>query len=113
VAGRRGAALPVLPPGPVSQPLGNWLFGVAATSARNAWAVGGTSITDSSSGTFILHWNGTAWKRARGPSSHGGPNLYAVAATSARNAWAVGAMTSPPSDVVILHWNGTAWKRAA
>ena len=101
-------------PNPPSQPRGNWLFGVAATSARNAWAVGGTSITDASSGTFILRWNGTAWKRVPSPSPHGGPNLYAVAATSARNAWAVGAMTSPPpSNVVILHWNGTAWKRAA
>ncbi|HEY7143087.1 MAG TPA: hypothetical protein VH637_02500 [Streptosporangiaceae bacterium] len=29
------------------------LNGVAATSASNAWAAGGT---------FIVHWNGHAWK---------------------------------------------------
>ena len=38
------------------------LFGVAATSAANAWAVGGLDRP------LILHWNGTAWKRAPLPS---------------------------------------------
>jgi len=35
---------------------------VAATSAANAWAVGGLDRP------LILHWNGTAWKRAPLPS---------------------------------------------
>jgi hypothetical protein len=70
------------------------LFGVAVTSARNAWAVGGV----------ILHWNGKAWKRVPSPVSAG---LYAVAATSARNAWAVG---TDSTGGVILHWNGNMWK---
>jgi hypothetical protein len=35
---------------------------VAATSARNAWAVGSTSkINHGTSKTLILHWNGTTW----------------------------------------------------
>jgi hypothetical protein len=38
---------------------GAGLVGVAATSATNAWAVGGTV----NGRTLILHWNGTAWKR--------------------------------------------------
>jgi hypothetical protein len=33
------------------------LSGVAATSATNAWAVGGADAGK----TLILHWNGTAW----------------------------------------------------
>jgi hypothetical protein len=69
------------------------LFGVAATSERNAWAVGGV----------ILHWNGKAWKRVRSPISAG---LYGVTATSG-NAWAVG---TDSTGGVILHWNGKAWK---
>jgi hypothetical protein len=53
--------------------------GVAATSARNAWAVGGG---------VIEHWNGKAWKiQAR--SSVYFPELNGVAATST-DAWAVG-----------------------
>jgi hypothetical protein len=38
--------------------LGAGLAGVAATSATNAWAVGGTA----SDHTLILRWNGKAWK---------------------------------------------------
>ncbi len=102
-------------PNPPSQPLGDWLFGVAATSARNAWAVGGTSITDAGSKTLVLDWNGTAWKRMPSPGPPAGPNLYGVAATSARNAWAVGGTTSNDNGIfncVILHWNGTTWNLA-
>jgi len=36
---------------------GGQLFGVAATSARNAWAVGADE-----NGTILQHWNGTTWK---------------------------------------------------
>jgi hypothetical protein len=36
------------------------LFGVAAASAKSAWAVGDT-VTSTGTKTLILHWNGTAW----------------------------------------------------
>jgi hypothetical protein len=36
----------------------NVLLGVAATSPRNAWAVG----TNDYESTLIAHWNGMAWK---------------------------------------------------
>ena len=36
-------------------------YGVAATSAGNAWAVGYTSATTGMK-TLIMRWNGTAWK---------------------------------------------------
>ena len=99
-------------PGPV-----NVLPGVAATSARNAWAVGVTSthpnINDK---TLILHWNGRAWKRVASPTPAPDGFLSGVGATSARNAWAVG-MTigqnscAPKCATVIEHWNGHAWKQ--
>jgi hypothetical protein len=72
---------------------------VAATSARNAWAVGQHNLQS----TMILHWNGIAWKQVPSPSPPGA--LLSAAVTSARNAWAVG--------TAILHWNGTAWKPQA
>lgn len=38
------------------------IFGVAATSPANAWAVGYTWATDKRPNTtLILHWNGTTW----------------------------------------------------
>src|SRR5271156_4419262 len=85
-----------------------YLSDVAATSASNAWAVGYTS-----SGTLIVRWNGTAWKRVPSPGS-AGSLLYGVAATSSRDAWAVGCTDCSGSGVsktLIERWNGTAWKR--
>jgi hypothetical protein len=105
-------AQPLAPQPPVSLP-GGQLFGVAATSASNAWAVG----QDVGNGkTVILRWNGTAWKRVPSPTPAGGGSLYAVAATSASNAWAVGCAGNcfqgfGGIKTLILHWNGTAWKR--
>jgi hypothetical protein len=97
--------------------IGNFLSGVAAVSASNAWAVGGyTSGTGYQ--TLILHWNGTAWKKVASPSPSpsGDSVLSGVAAVSARNAWAVGHYYSPTAaadKTLILHWNGTAWTKVA
>jgi hypothetical protein len=79
------------------------LGGVAATSASDAWAVGGDA-----NNSLILHWNGKKWQKvpAANPSP-GNDDLDAVAASSARNAWAVGALGG---NALVLHWNGTAWK---
>ncbi len=80
---------------------------MAATSASNAWAVGGTSSGQS----LILHWNGTSWKQV--PSAGAG-NLTAVSASSATNAWSVGSSSgfdSGSGKPLILHWDGTSWKQ--
>jgi hypothetical protein len=107
--GRRG---PAVRPGTV-----RFLDGVAATSARSAWAVGGTvppaPVDSPPSYTLILHWNGRAWKRVPAPSPGVGASLFGVAAASARHAWAVGwtdASSQTPAEMVILHWNGTRWR---
>jgi len=80
---------------------------VAATSARNAWAVGGGPRT------VILHWNGTAWKRVPSPGHASSTFLTSVAVISADDAWAVGYTSGPTGKdaLMILHWNGTTWKQ--
>jgi hypothetical protein len=89
------------------------LSGVAAISARRAWAVGSTG----SGKTLILRWNGMAWKRVPSPSPGPGSGLAdfldGVAASSARRAWAVGDSSCGcgPGISLILRWNGKAWKR--
>jgi hypothetical protein len=98
-------------PDPGGDARDNALFGVAATSPGNAWAVG-WSISQSYAGgtgrskTLIEHWNGTSWVRVPAPS----PGFYAylsgVAATSPDNAWAVG---GSDGSTLIEHWDGTAW----
>jgi len=84
------------------RPADGELFGVAATSAANAWAVGGDDSP------LILHWNGTVWKRAPLPSSLRVGVFRGVAATARTNAWAV----MGPASIGrprIVHWNGRRW----
>jgi hypothetical protein len=83
----------------------NDLYGVAAVSARDAWAVGGLAAVE--------HWNGRAWKVQKSPSLGGLPVLSGVAAVSARDAWAVGNhydRATHATQTLIEHWNGKAWK---
>jgi hypothetical protein len=94
-----------------SFPAGGFLSGVAALSAKKAWAVGGD---DDVSKTLIARWNGATWKPARIPASARDGGLNGVAVTSARNAWAVGYARSSAAGrarTMILRWNGRAWKR--
>jgi len=90
------------------------LTAVAATSLRNAWAVGFTNLLNHS--TIIEHWNGVAWKLVPSPQPPKGKfsTLDDVAATSRNDAWAVGYETIGPgsnSRSLIEHWNGTNWKQ--
>jgi hypothetical protein len=93
------------------------LTSVAASSARNAWAVGSTGAFGGV-GTLIAHWDGRRWRRVRGPSPGTGDSLNGVTAVSARDAWAVGGTepgVGPDGEeaTLILHWNGRAWRRVA
>jgi hypothetical protein len=87
------------------------LAGVAATSARNAWAVGYTGTARHK--ILILHWNGASWKQALGPAAVARGNLSGVATATARSAWAVGSTRGIRSGgrSLILHWNGKSWRR--
>src|SRR5512146_3190949 len=86
------------------------LYGVAATSPRNAWAVGMRMSSGAVPMTLLLHWNGTKWTEVTSPKPVPG-RLAAVAATSADNAWAVGQTGNPKGYTTsyALHWNGKAW----
>jgi hypothetical protein len=84
------------------------LFGVSATSATNAWAVGSNQYLH---GHMIFHWNGTTWQHVPDPPSD---TLSAVAATSSRSAWAVGSQLRCDhcnSTVVIFRWAGGSWQK--
>jgi hypothetical protein len=71
------------------------LAGVAALSANDVWAVGGS---------LALHWNGKSWARVPVPKGTG--SLNAVAATSPGDVWAVGSGSNQP---LVDHWNGRQW----
>src|SRR5207248_3811435 len=84
----------------------DFLFGVAAVSASNVWAVGYNQQT------LIEHWNGSNWSIVSSPSPGSGANfLFGVAAVSQTNAWAVGYSIDihSPYQTLIEHWNGSRW----
>jgi hypothetical protein len=92
----------------------NELDSVTALSPKNAWAVGtvGNEDTGVPYRSFILHWNGSKWRRvpAQSPDPGGDP-LFAVLARGADDVWAVGygVEVGPKSHAIIQHWNGTRW----
>jgi hypothetical protein len=93
----------------------NGLLGVAATSPRNASAVGYRyNDAGTQRATLIEHWNGGNWRVQPSPSPETFDELAAVAATSSANAWAVGYSSSAypprPDRGLIEHWNGRAWR---
>jgi Protein kinase domain len=92
--------------------MGSYLYGVAATPADSAWAVG---YSDSSGviSALIMRWNGTAWTTVPSPSPTDS-YLNAVAVTPDGTAWAVGytggnTNTNASIRALIMRWNGTAW----
>jgi hypothetical protein len=96
----------------------NSLDGVTALSPTNAWAVGtvGNQDTGVPYRSFILHWNGSKWRRVSSPSPDpGGDPLFAVLARGAKDVWAAGygVERGIKSRAVIEHWNGTKWTYSA
>jgi hypothetical protein len=90
------------------------LFGVAATSSTDVWAVGYYHHNGSRFHTLVLHWNGTSWTHMSSPNPGTTNNLLTgVAAISSHNAWAVGYHYTGTGgfSTLILHWDGVSWKR--
>jgi len=78
------------------------LEAIAASSASDAWAVGGASI---------LRWDGTEWRRSR-PADPGTRfwHFDDVTALASDDAWAVGAQVGRGvSSTLIEHWDGARW----
>ncbi len=93
-------------PSPNVQGITNALYGVAAVSANDVWAVGTSHYY--SDHPLMEHWDGTQWSVVPSPNIIG--DLYSVAAVSANDIWAVGYYYDNgrfPS--LTEHWNGTQW----
>ena len=96
-----------------SQLAGGFFTGVAASPARDVWAVGGTNWFTGSK-PLAEHWTGASWQRVATPSPAGGGYFNAVTATSPSSAWAVGLVGPGPgvpsaTTPLIEHWNGKTW----
>ena len=94
------------------------LYGVAAVSAHDVWAVGRQGGNyDSQTNqyvftTLIMHWTGSQWSIVPSPNPDlSASYLTSVAAVAANNIWAVGYTGRAPGagDALIEHWDGKAW----
>lgn len=110
---------PFAPPNP-SESGHNFLMGVTAASATDAWAVG-YYVQDGDTYSLAMHWDGTDWTVTPTPNP-GVPNwgtdcaLYAVEWVAPGDVWAAGYKTiAHPEDGVIggqllvVHWDGDGW----
>jgi Phosphoesterase family len=90
----------------------NILYGVAAISDSDVWAVGTEKDGNGVWHALTEHWNGSAWSVVPAvDAGSGGNNLYAVTAVSSTSVYATGQQsgTGFPSPALTEHWNGSSW----
>jgi hypothetical protein len=100
-------------PSPSPGTLQNILFGVAAVSDADVWAVGGQQDSTGLWHTLTEHWNGSNWSVVAAIDSGAtGNQFYAVTAISSDNVYAVGQQAGAgfPNRALIEHWNGESWR---
>ncbi|MCA1727652.1 MAG: hypothetical protein LC722_08405, partial [Actinobacteria bacterium] len=97
------------------------LYGVAASSSSNVWAVGYSKTYPNPALTLALRWNGVSWSRVASPNkstTYGSGNvLLDVAVTSTTEAYAVGDWQSEQTNYhqpwsLAERWNGSRWSLA-
>jgi hypothetical protein len=91
----------------------NILYGVAAISDRDVWAVGASQNSPGLWRTLAEHWDGSNWSvvDSADPGVNGN-QFYAVTARSSSDAFAVGQQAGAgfPSEALIEHWDGKGWR---
>ncbi len=94
-----------------NDPPDDYLFGLAARTPTDLWAVGSVSIGTTAQ-TLILHYDGAAWTSSPAPRPGTASILLGVATRTATDAWAVGSTNAGPRwESLILHWDGIVWSR--
>jgi hypothetical protein len=70
-------------------------FGISASSASDAWAVGERLPDGVTSETLTMHWDGVQWSIVRSPTPGTGGALLASAVLSTSDVWAGGSYFDP------------------
>jgi hypothetical protein len=91
---------------PTLSNLSNVVSSISASSATNAWAVGGL-YPGPTAAQVAFHWNGKKWSAVTVPSGYS-QNLYDVSTSGPNNAWALRS-DYLASQTAFVHWNGKQW----
>jgi hypothetical protein len=94
------------PPDP--DPNASELVGVAAITASDVWAFGGSNTSPP---LQLQHFDGTSWRLVAAPALPPSAGLNSMRAVSTNDIWAVG-YQQPGSQgalPLIVHWDGTNW----
>jgi hypothetical protein len=90
----------------------NLLYGVAALSDHDVWAVGATQDAHDTWHTLAVHWDGDELGVVPTPNPGATGNLfYALSAVSSTSVYAIGqrADTGFPGKALVEHWDGKDW----
>lgn len=91
------------------------LYGIAAVSVNNVWAVGNTQNNGvGNPQTLIEHWNGTTWNVVSSPNPGSWNNdlVSVVRVPGSKQLWAVGITSNSDYQnnlTLTEYWNGTNW----
>ncbi|HKF24279.1 MAG TPA: alkaline phosphatase family protein [Candidatus Angelobacter sp.] len=99
-------------PSPSPGTLENILYGVAAISDSDVWAVGAQQDSSGLWHTLTEHWNGSVWSVVKAfDAGANGNQFYAVKALASNNVYAVGQQAGSgfPNQSLIERWNGSTW----
>jgi hypothetical protein len=99
-------------PSPSPGALQNILYGVAAITDSDVWAVGAQEDANDVWHTLTEHWDGSTWSVVNAvDAGTSGNQFYAVKALATNNVYAIGQQAGAgfPNDALIEHWNGTTW----
>lgn len=99
-------------PSPSPGAFQNILYGVAAITDSDVWAVGAEQDVNGLWHTLTEHWDGSSWSVVNAvDAGASGNQLYAVKSLASNNVYAVGQQAGAgfPSQALIEHWNGRAW----
>jgi hypothetical protein len=91
----------------------NALFGLAAISTDDIWAVGTAVYQSGPSQALIEHWDGASWSIVPAPDPGTYTNVLAsIAAVTPTDIWAVGTIADGRlglTKTLAEHWDGSTW----
>ncbi len=101
----------LLPPDPSVD--GATIYGIAAVTDDDVWAVGSAYTSPGTVVPLAAHWDGQTWHLLPTHVTNVFTQLLGVTALASDDVWAVGSTTISASftQTLIEHWDGTNWQR--